>query len=1521
MKMTKKILSIILVVMMLFSVSMVATSAYTVPDGFAVADKDVTEDKVDGEVYGFVGDADMNDNVNVRDATRIQKFAADLITLSDAEKVLADVNFDGAINVKDATIIRKVIADIAVDAPVGQLIYTPVKGTDPEKPTDPEVDPSNPEDEQKIASDFVLHGNFFGDWADTVLYKASADATFARAVIDVAQGSYAFVIHNVATDAWLKNGGTIDNTCEGWTFSTAEAADTTFNAAGGKYTFFFDLATLKLTVVEGDVKDMPTTPGGDGGNDNKDTYTIYFTKPEDWADAYIYGFYGVEGGESEGDWPAEYPGAKMNFHQKNEYGQDVYTYEVPKDIDYIKFCDGSDANRRTNNVPNADIKDGRGYYLGESVGDNKWAVLFYDTKPVEPTPGDKITVYFNKPADWADAYIYVMDGNQAALGGYAEFPGDKMTKVEGNKYSFEIPANTGFIKFTDGTTENPVPRTENVSAADIKANRVYEVDFTRPTEGKEKSWAVKWTDPAPTPTPGEKITVYFNKPADWADAYIYVMGADGAVYSGYAEFPGDKMTKVEGNKYSFEIPADTGFIKFTDGTTENPVPRTENVSAADIKANRIYEVDFTKPTEGKDKSWAVKWTDQVIVPDDPATGDEATKDEATTYTVYFVKPADWADAYIYIMNAELAAYGAPYAAYPGDKMTLVEGNKYSYEVPVNAGAIKFSDGTFVDNGDGTTSGDNKRTENATDIADGRVYTIGNSTGTNKWDVTWEGGTTPTPPTPDGKTTVYFINSANWSTVKAYIWDSSAYAEWPGEAATKTGDTVNGYDVYSYTFDSKYSNIIFTNKDEGTEQTGDLTVEAGKYFYYKDAKWYDSLADVPQVAPPITEKVTIYFNKPADWADAYIYLMDANEQATGTAYPGDKMTLVEGNKYSFEIPVGTGYIKFVDGPANLRTENVPSANIADGRTYSIGASTGTNKWDVTWEGGTTPDPEPTQPGTEPGTEPTPVEGDYYLRGDAFGGWETGTLLTAEGVTVELAAGEYEFKIYDASTERWLKTGSDVEDTCDAWTVREGDGNSKLIATGGKYTFSVSTLTEGDEFKVKLTITADIDAEEPTPGPTEPAPEKSGWSVIGDDAVAKELYVTDAVSENVYSYTVTLAAGTYKFRIQDATGETPVVYGSKGTATDATAAGVDFVTNNSDSEFTLTATGGKYTFTINTKKMQRPGVYVANVAIAYEPAPEPADTITVYFVKPADWADAYIYVMDAELAAYGAPYAEYPGDKMTLVEGNKYSYEIPVDAGAVKFTDGTGSDPNKRTENATDIVDGRVYTIGNSTGTNKWDVTWEGAEAPTPPVPDDPNADVVYFVNTANWAEVSAYTFNSETLGGWPGTAMTKTEDQVHGFDVYKISISGSPANILFHNGSGTQTSDLTYTAGKYYDAKGNMYNSLNDVPAPVALATNRFLAGTFNGWSVTATEFMLKEEGADTCYVELELEANTTYEFKIVREGTWTSGKETLSITDTVSGITFSSSVGDNCAITTKAAGTYVFAFGMSTSQLAVTYPA
>ena len=333
------------------------------------------------------------------------------------------------------------------------------------------------------------------------------------------------------------------------------------------------------------------------------------------------------------------------------------------------------------------------------------------------------------------------------------------------------------------------------------------------------------------------------------------------------------------------------------------------------------------------------------------------------------------------------------------------------------------------------------------------------------------------------------------------------------------------------------------------------------------------------------------------------------------------------------------------------------------------------------------------------------------------------------------------------------------------------------------------------------------------------------------------------------------------------------------------------------------------------------------------PYTGETIKVYFTNNKGWSGAYVYGFYGVVgeAATSEPLGVYPGTEMTYVGKNDmnqdvYSYDIPADIDYIKFCDGDSSGTNNRTDNIAnaEFEDGTgfylqdkgakywpyaTYTFAGVTDTA--DVAAVGAEATT-----------VYAINSAKWSTICAHYWGGGVETSWPGESMTKTGETVNGFDVYSLDLSSAPQNIIFNNNnSGSQTADLTFQAGKYFDIKaGTWYDSLTDVPAVSELSTDRYLVGSFNGWSTVANEFKLKEAGDKVAYVEMDLDAHTTYEFKIVREGTWTSCKETLQITETGTGFTFSSSVSDNTKITTRDAGKYVFAFGLETSQLAVTYP-
>ncbi len=121
----KKIAVTAVLMIMLCTLLMPSVYAYTLPKGMAVTiDEGVCFSEVSAtEVFGYVGDADLNKKLNIRDATLIQKSSAKMAELGTEAKRLADVDFSGAVNVRDATSIQKWLADIDTEAPVYHTLY------------------------------------------------------------------------------------------------------------------------------------------------------------------------------------------------------------------------------------------------------------------------------------------------------------------------------------------------------------------------------------------------------------------------------------------------------------------------------------------------------------------------------------------------------------------------------------------------------------------------------------------------------------------------------------------------------------------------------------------------------------------------------------------------------------------------------------------------------------------------------------------------------------------------------------------------------------------------------------------------------------------------------------------------------------------------------------------------------------------------------------------------------------------------------------------------------------------------------------------------------------------------------------------------------------------------------------------------------------------------------------------------------------------------------------------------------
>ena len=126
--------------------------------------------------------------------------------------------------------------------------------------------------------------------------------------------------------------------------------------------------------------------------------------------------------------------------------------------------------------------------------------------------------------------------------------------------------------------------------------------------------------------------------------------------------------------------------------------------------------------------------------------------------------------------------------------------------------------------------------------------------------------------------------------------------------------------------------------------------------------------------------------------------------------------------------------------------------------------------------------------------------------------------------------------------------------------------------------------------------------------------------------------------------------------------------------------------------------------------------------------------------------------------------------------------------------------------------------------------------------------MYFTNTKGWSAVYAYVWNSTGAlnGAWPGSPMTYLETNDYGQDIYYVIIPNSATGLIFNNGSGTQTGDLTPGVdgtGYYIDDAGacEVYKYRDPVTSD-GNADEYFLVGYINGADYVGSDYKFDENG-------------------------------------------------------------------------------
>ncbi|NMP30869.1 pullulanase-type alpha-1,6-glucosidase [Thalassotalea sp. M1531] len=170
------------------------------------------------------------------------------------------------------------------------------------------------------------------------------------------------------------------------------------------------------------------------------------------------------------------------------------------------------------------------------------------------------------------------------------------------------------------------------------------------------------------------------------------------------------------------------------------------------------------------------------------------------------------------------------------------------------------------------------------------------------------------------------------------------------------------------------------------------------------------------------------------------------------------------------------------------------------------------------------------------------------------------------------------------------------------------------------------------------------------------------------------------------------------------------------------------------------------------------------------------IKITFEKPDSWQDVNIYWWNASPQAS----ADWPGVAMSHINGNWYEFQFEDDVKAANiiFNNGAG-------EQTSDL-----YREGDGCYLINSDAWQTNCDVPAPGI-------TAYFKKPANWGDsANIYFWDAAPQAdvSWPGSAMEHV-----GGDWYKFQFDDNvtSANLIFNDGLGEQTADLTLSSDGCY----------------------------------------------------------------------------------------------------------------------------
>ncbi|MBQ8056943.1 MAG: starch-binding protein [Ruminococcus sp.] len=258
-------------------------------------------------------------------------------------------------------------------------------------------------------------------------------------------------------------------------------------------------------------------------------------------------------------------------------------------------------------------------------------------------------------------------------------------------------------------------------------------------------------------------------------------------------------------------------------------------------------------------------------------------------------------------------------------------------------------------------------------------------------------------------------------------------------------------------------------------------------------------------------------------------------------------------------------------------------------------------------------------------------------------------------------------------------------------------------------------------------------------------------------------------------------------------------------------------------------------------------------------------TVYFKNTANWSsvNAYVWVHGTTTSVQA-----WPGAAMTLDEGNVYKYTVSGDYNMIIFSNNGAN----QTADLSIPAAGQIYDFSTGTWSPYKDepTTDDPTQAPTQMPTQSGETKMVYCKNSAGWGSVNVYMWSDSGTSKnaeWPGAKMTHV-----GEDVWQYEVTGDWDKIIFNNGSGTQTGDLSFPGnGRIYDNSTNSWDVFDTSPITVKKVGTDLEAPQYKGTDITLTADAVST-GGDVAYkFSVTFGGATTVlsDYTTINTATWT----------------------------------------------------